>query len=158
MSSPEGSTVTFHRAPASLRRGVVERFARKLQADVANGRPFDCLIAGDSELLRLNRQYRGLAYPTDVLSFPSGVVPQAASRVGLQACLGDIAISLPRARAQARDFGHTTEQEIQILMLHGLLHLLGMDHESDNGRMARAEKRWRTRFGLPNSLIERVRS
>jgi len=71
--------------------------------------------------------------------------------------VGDIAISIQRARAQARDFGHTTAQEIQILMLHGLLHLLGMDHESDGGRMARAEKRWRARLGLPDGLIERVR-
>jgi probable rRNA maturation factor len=71
--------------------------------------------------------------------------------------LGDIAISFPRARAQARDFGHDTGQEIQILMLHGLLHLLGMDHATDGGRMARAEKRWRARLGLANGLIERVR-
>jgi probable rRNA maturation factor len=65
---------------------------------------------------------------------------------------------LLRARAQARAFGHNTGQEIQILMLHGLLHLLGMDHATDNGRMARAEKRWRARLGLPTGLIERVRS
>ena len=72
--------------------------------------------------------------------------------------LGDIAISLPRARAQAREFRHSTEREIQILMLHGLLHLLGLDHETDRGRMARVEKRWRARLGLPNGLIERVES
>jgi len=153
MSSPEGSTVTFRRAPADLRRGAVERFARKLQAEVAKGRAFDCLIAGDAELRKLNREYRGQDHTTDVLSFPS--------RVGLQACpacLGDIAISLPRARAQARAFGHTPEQEIEILMLHGVLHLLGMNHETDRGRMARTEKRWRARLGLPNGLIERVRS
>lgn len=72
--------------------------------------------------------------------------------------LGDLAISLARARTQAREFGHTTEQEVRVLMLHGVLHLLGMDHESDRGQMARAEKRWRARLGLPNGLIERVRS
>jgi len=72
--------------------------------------------------------------------------------------LGDIAISLPRARAQAHEFRHSTEREIQILMLHGLLHLLGLDHETDRGRMARVEKRWRVRLGLPNGLIERVES
>ena len=71
--------------------------------------------------------------------------------------LGDIAISFARARAQARAFGHNTAQEIQILMLQGLLHLLGMDHTADGGRMARAEKRWRSRLGLPTGLIERVR-
>jgi len=71
--------------------------------------------------------------------------------------LGDIAISFARARAQARAFGHDTGQEVRVLMLHGLLHLLGMDHTADSGRMARAEKRWRARLGLPTGLIERVR-
>jgi probable rRNA maturation factor len=85
-------------------------------------------------------------YATDVLSFPSAIA----------GTLGDLAISLPRARAQARDFKHTTEIEIRILMLHGVLHLLGYDHETDSGRMARAEKRWRTQLKLPNGLIERV--
>lgn len=149
MSSPEGSTVTFRRAPATLRRTKLERFARQLQSEVASGRPFDCLITGDAELRRLNRDYRGKDYPTDVLSFP---LPNARNS------LGDIAISLPRARAQSREYGHTPEQEIQVLMLHGLLHLLGMDHETDRGQMARAEKRWRARLGLPNGLIERVQS
>ena len=72
--------------------------------------------------------------------------------------LGDIAISLRRARAQAREFGHTIEQEVQILMLHGVLHLVGHDHETDSGAMARAEKRWRAKLGLANGLIERVRA
>jgi probable rRNA maturation factor len=59
---------------------------------------------------------------------------------------------------QAQEFGHSPEKEIQILMLHAVLHLLGMDHENDGGRMARAERRWRARLGLPDGLIERVRS
>jgi len=145
--SSDGSTVTFRRVPGSLRRGAIERFAHKLQAGVARGRGFDCLVTSDGELRRLNREFRGKDVPTDVLSFPS-----EGGR------LGDIAISLGRARAQARQFGHTTEQEIQILLLHGVLHLLGMDHETDRGRMARAEKRWRAVLGLPDGLIERVRS
>jgi probable rRNA maturation factor len=151
MSSPEGSTVTFRRAPSDLRRGPIERFARKLQTEVAHGRAFDCLISGDAELRRLNRDFRGKDYATDVLSFPApGPRPPASGP-----SLGDIAISLPRARAQAREFGHKPEREIQILMLHGVLHLLGMDHERDRGRMARAEERWRVRLGLPHGLIER---
>jgi probable rRNA maturation factor len=72
--------------------------------------------------------------------------------------LGDIAVSMARARAQARAFGYTTESEIQILILHGLLHLVGMDHETDGGRMARAEARWRARLGLPGGLIERAQA
>ena len=148
MSSPDGSTVTFRRMPPDFRRRTVERFARRLQKEVAKGQPFDCLITGDADLRRLNRQFRGLDYATDVLSFPAA--PPAAH-------LGDLAISLGRARAQAREFGHDIEHEVEILMLHGVLHLLGFDHESDAGRMARAEKRWRTRLGLAAGLIERVR-
>lgn len=148
MSSPEGSTVTFRRAPADVRQRSMQNFARRLQAEVARGRAFDCLITGDAELRRLNREFRGKDYPTDVLSFPAT----------LPGSLGDLAISLTRARSQARAFGHSSEDELRILMLHGLLHLLGYDHETDSGRMARAEKRWRARFELPNGLIERVRS
>jgi probable rRNA maturation factor len=148
MSSPDGSTVTFRRTPPNFRRRTVERFAHRLEAEVANAQPFGCLITGDAELRRLNRQFRGLDYPTDVLSFPAG---------GPSVHLGDLAISLGRARAQAREFGHDIEQEVEILMLHGVLHLLGYDHETDRGQMARVEKRWRTRLGLATGLIERVR-
>jgi probable rRNA maturation factor len=154
MSAPEGSTVTFRRTPPDFRRRTVERFARRLQKEVARGRPFDCLITGDADLRRLNREFRGLDYATDVLSFPAAppAPPAPPARH-----LGDLAISLARARAQARAFGHDAEQEVEILMLHGLLHLLGFDHEADGGRMARAEKRWRARLGLVTGLIERVR-
>jgi probable rRNA maturation factor len=149
MSSPEGSSVIFRRVPPDVRPRSIQSFARKLQHDVTKGRSFDALITGDAELRRLNREFRGKDYPTDVLSFPS------AESAG---SLGDLAISAARARAQAREFGHSTEDEIRILMLHGVLHLTGMDHETDAGAMARAEKRWRTRLGLPNGLIERVRA
>lgn len=153
--SPEGSTILFRRVPENLRRGIeltLHRFAQKLELQVAKGRAFDCLITTDAELRRLNREFRGKDEVTDVLSFPGSRLPAAGSR------LGDLAISLPRARVQAREFGHQLEHEVQILMLHGVLHLLGMDHETDRGRMARAERHWRTRLRLPNGLIERVRS
>ena len=155
MSSPEGSTVIFRRVPPALRRRTVESFARTLGREVAKGRAFDCLVTGDTELRRLNREFRGKDCATDVLSFPSAA-PAARRAPGSR--LGDIAISFQRARVQAHAFGHGLEREIQVLMLHGLLHLLGMDHESDAGRMLRAEKRWRARLGLPGGLIERVRS
>ena len=153
MSSIEGSTVVFRRAPASFVRRPIERFARKLQREVAKGRPFDCLITGDAELRRLNREFRGKDCATDVLAFPS---EKPVGRRKRLPHLGDLAISLARARAQAGEFGHSIEQETGILMLHGLLHLLGMDHELDGGQMARAEKRWRARLGLPDGLIERA--
>src|SRR4051794_20121527 len=145
MSSPEGSTVTFRRAAADVRPRALAAFARRLERGVARGRRFDCLVTGDSELRRLNRDFRGKDYPTDVLSFP-----------GQDGHLGDLAISVMRARAQARDFGHSTEDELRILMLHGVLHLLGHDHEVDRGQMARLEQRWRRELKLPNGLIERA--
>lgn len=137
--------VTFRRAPASLDRTLVETFAEVLQKLIAEGRHFHCLITNDEELRSLNRQFRGKDYATDVLSFP-----------GEGDYLGDIAISLRRARAQAGDCGHAVEDELRILMLHGILHLRGMDHESDDGAMARAEARWRKKLILPAGLIERA--
>src|SRR5581483_5048690 len=128
-----GSTVTFRRAAADLRPRALSAFARKLQEQVAKGRTFDCLITGDAELRKLNREFLGKDYPTDVLSFPSGISPGQAGR---PTPLGDLAISVARARAQAKEHGHSTEEEVRILMLHGVLHLLGMDHETDRGRMA----------------------
>jgi probable rRNA maturation factor len=137
--------ISFRRSPARLDRSALESFAETLRSRVARGREFHCLLTGDAELLSLNRNYLGKDYATDVLSFP-----------GEAGYLGDIAISLARARRQARTYGHSTEEEIRILMLHGILHLLGMDHESDSGKMARAEARWRSKLGLPQGLIERA--
>jgi probable rRNA maturation factor len=146
MSPPEDSSLTFRRVPADVRPRALLLYARKLQRQVAGGKPFHCLLAGDAELRRLNTRFRGRDDSTDVLAFPGGG----------RGPLGDIAISMPRARSQARGFGHSTETEIRVLMLHGLLHLLGFDHETDGGAMARAETRWRARLGLPGGLIERV--
>jgi probable rRNA maturation factor len=153
MSSTDGSSVTFRRVPTSVHPRAITLFARKLEREVARGGRFDCLVTGDAELRTLNKQFRGKDYATDVLSFPSRALPN-----GSVSTIGDLAISAVRARAQAREFGHTTEDELRILMLHGVLHLLGMDHEIDGGRMARAERRWRRELGLPNGLIERSQS
>jgi probable rRNA maturation factor len=105
------------------------------------------MIARDAELQKLNREFLQHDYPTDVLSFPSGAQKGFA---------GEIAISLDRARAQAIEQGHSVDNEIRILMLHGLLHLLGMDHERDRGAMRRAETKWRKALELPLALIERA--
>jgi probable rRNA maturation factor len=139
--------ITFRRTPATLHRIRLERFAKLAQSRIARGREFHCLITGDAEIRSLNRRFRGKDAATDVLSFPSGEKNP----------IGDIAISLGRARAQAKECGHSAEEEICILLLHGVLHLLGMDHETDNGAMARAERRWRRALNLPAGLIERVR-
>jgi probable rRNA maturation factor len=167
MTSPEGSTVTFRRVSSEVRPRALLLFARKLESEVSKGSPFDCLITGDAELRRLNREFRGKDEPTDVLSFPLQGGPPKPRRSRVvntgygyppRVRLGDLAISLTRARRQAREFGHSTELELRILMLHGVLHLLGLDHETDGGQMARAEKRWRARLALPTGLIERVQS
>jgi probable rRNA maturation factor len=139
--------LTYRRKPARLDTLQLEKFARTLRGRVANGRAFHCLITGDAELRRLNRDFLGKDYATDVLSFPSSDASES---------MGDLAISLGRSRAQAAEWGHSVETEVQILMLHGMLHLLGMDHETDSGRMARAEAKWRKALGLPTGLIERV--
>ena len=138
--------ITYRRKPATLDTKSLESFAETLRDRVTRRRSFHCLITGDAELRRLNGQFRGKDYPTDVLSFPTDG-PE----------LGDIAISMQRARAQAREWKHEVEDEIRILMLHGVLHLLGMDHETDSGQMKRTENRWRIKLGLPRGLIERVR-
>jgi len=145
---PSGDLVSFRGAPGALRRTPIKEFARTLRDAVARGREFHCLITDDRELRRLNRRFLGHNYPTDVLSFPSD---------GKDA-LGDLAISAGRAAEQARALGHSQLDEIRILMLHGVLHLVGMDHEIDGGRMARAETRWRKKLNLPPGLIARARS
>jgi probable rRNA maturation factor len=101
-------------------------------------------ILPDSKVKTLNRKYRRKNTPTDVLSFP-----------GIDDYLGDIAISRGIAQKQAKLLGHSLSTELRVLALHGLLHLLGYDHESDNGRMARAEARLRHKAGLPLGLIAR---
>jgi probable rRNA maturation factor len=147
--SPEQTALLFHSATPGLARRALRAFAKRLEAEVAEGRTFHCLIADNAEVRRLNRDFRKTDYATDVLSFPAA---------GANGFLGDIAISFEQASRQAAAYGHTVSQEIEILMLHGLLHLLGMDHETDRGRMARAENKWRGALGLPRGLIERVRA
>ena len=146
MGSPD-PLITFRRVPerAGLHREELEIFALSLRTIVAAGRDFHCRITGDAELRRLNRDYLGKDYPTDVLSFPSGE----------EHFLGNVAISRQRAAVQALEFGHSLTQELELLLLHGVLHLLGFDHERDQGQMDRAERRWRVKLGLPCSLIER---
>jgi len=138
--------ITYRRKPATLDAESLQSFAEVLRDRVARGREFHCRITNDAELRSLNAQFLGKNYATDVLSFPNQ---------NTEAGMGDIAISIQRARAQAREWRHSTEDEIRILILHGLLHLLGMDHESDSGRMKRTETVWRKKLGLPVGLIER---
>lgn len=110
---------------------------------------FSVLLTGDERLRALNLQFRGKDKATDVLSFPA--LPEAVN--GGQG--GDLAISLETALVQAAAHGHTLQMEVKILILHGLLHLAGYDHERDQGQMRRRETRLRKQFALPAGLVER---
>ncbi len=119
------------RVDASRVRRVLREAARQLRVsgEVA------LVLAGDRTLHRLNRDYRGMDKPTDVLSFP-----------GEKAGLGDIVISVETAARNARRLGRTLPQEIDVLALHGFLHVLGYDHETDDGTMDRLEQRLRRKL------------
>ncbi len=132
---------------ATGRRVTSQALARWMEAHApskARGRVVVAIVS-DATMRRFNRQFRKLDYATDVLSFPS-IAPGD---------LGDIAIASGIARRQAREAGHSEAVETRILALHGLLHLIGYDHETDAGEMRRAEERLRTRAGLPSGLIVR---
>jgi probable rRNA maturation factor len=154
--------ITYRRKPATLDADSLQSFAEVLRDRVTRGREFHCRVTNDAEIRSLNAQFRKKDYPTDVLSFPNGHAPVRRVARDLKNApdrrmsLGDIAISIQRARTQAREHHHAPEDEIRILMLHGVLHLLGMDHESDSGQMKRTETRWRRKLGLPVGLIERI--
>lgn len=145
------STVLYRALPSNVKFSAMDKralilFARKLAAQITPGQSFACLVSDDRALQKLNRDFLGHDYPTDVLSFPTG-------HSGIE--LGDLAISIERAAAQSLELGHSLIDEIRILMLHGLLHLTGLDHERDRGEMARAERKWQATFSLPPVLITR---
>jgi len=123
-----------------------DAFMRRAGREVARGREFAVLIASDAAVRAANRRFRGKPAATDVLSFPDGEDGR----------LGDILISAARARKQAEEFGHRVEDELKLLVLHGLLHLLGYDHETDGGRMRRAEIAWCKKLDLRAGLTERA--
>ncbi len=128
---------------------LFERFVRRASRAVKLTGSVNVLITNDREMRSLNRRFCGKDAATDVLSFP------AAS--GLPGKLaGDLAISADIASGNAKQFGHSTGEEIKILILHGVLHLAGYDHERDGGRMAKKEERLRAALKLPVTLIARV--
>jgi probable rRNA maturation factor len=136
-------------AAAGLSKSGMTRFVREAQRAVGLAGAVDVLLANDKTLRRLNREFRGKDKATDVLSFPA-----AAELLGGQA--GDLAISLDTAARQAREHGHSLRDEVRVLLLHGLLHLSGMDHEADRGEMAARESVLRERLRLKSGLIARV--
>ncbi len=107
----------------------------------------ELILTTDEEIQKLNKQFRNKDKPTDVLSFPLEDAPNTP--------LGSIVISIDTAKKQAQKHSHSVEEEIKLLFIHGLLHLLGYDHEIDNGEMREKEKEIIKKFNLPDSLIVR---
>ena len=130
---------------------ALARFLHEAQAAVGLRGQVSVLLTTDAALRTLNRRFRGKNRTTDVLSFPAE--GPAAGEVA-----GDLAIGVPAARRQSAEYGHSLGTELKVLMLHGLLHLAGYDHENDGGRMARRERQLRQRLRLPVGLIERAGS
>ena len=157
MPSPDGapminieppSTSSPEEALPTLSRSGLARFLNLARAAVGLEGEVDVLLTSDAELKRLNKAFRGKNKATDVLSFPA---PDEAEDVA-----GDLAISLETAARQAAEHGHTLRDEVRILLLHGVLHLAGEDHEADSGEMAAREADLRRKLRLPVGLIERV--
>ena len=137
------TVILERRKTKELSRLALARFANRAQKAAGLTGEVNVLLTGDPELRQLNLQFRHKDKPTDVLSFPGSGG-------------GDIAISLQTARAQAAELGHNLLTEVKVLILHGMLHLAGHDHETDRGQMRRLEQRLRIQLGLPAGLIERV--
>jgi probable rRNA maturation factor len=141
--------VIFQKHVADLTDLALARFlARACRAARLKG-AVNVLVTSSAEMKSLNRRFRGKDKPTDVLSFPaeSGAQKQFA---------GEIAISAEIATKNAHALGHSPAEEVKILVLHGVLHLRGYDHERDHGQMAKREEQLRAQLHLPLGLIERV--
>ncbi|HET9183480.1 MAG TPA: rRNA maturation RNase YbeY [Candidatus Angelobacter sp.] len=134
--------IIFEKAVDGVSHSALQRFARRAQKLARVKGEVAVLITSRSSVQSLNRRFRRKDKPTDVLSFPR--------QHG-----GDIAICAEMARQNAARLGHSVSDEIKVLVLHGMLHLAGHDHETDSGEMERAEARLRSRLRLPASLIQR---
>jgi probable rRNA maturation factor len=143
------SLVILRKSVVGLSEPALERFLGKAKRATQVRGAVNVLVTTNADLRRLNSRFRGKDKPTDVLSFPPAL--------GLHGGFGgDVAISAGMAAQNARRLGHSVGEEIKILVLHGLLHLAGHDHERDQGQMARKEQSLRHQLGLPVGLIERI--
>jgi probable rRNA maturation factor len=140
--------VILRKPVAGLSGNMLARFVTRAARSARVPGVVNVLVTSNRELQTLNRQFRGKDSPTDVLSF----APMPGLAEGLA---GDIAVSAEIAAQNARRLGHPPATEIKILVLHGVLHLAGYDHESDHGEMARKEAKLRRALGLPVGLVER---
>jgi probable rRNA maturation factor len=137
-----------------LARRPLEHFLRRVQREFGiQESGVTIALVSDAEIARMNETFRKKKGPTDVLSFPAArrrprSLPRAASKRIADEFLGDIAIAPATARRYARKYGRTLPAELRVLILHGVLHLMGYDHETDRGEMGRIERKLRKRFGL----------
>jgi probable rRNA maturation factor len=144
-----------HQRGVRVAVGRLEEFLQKVRKEIGLGP--ECVtvrLIGDAEMARLNETYRKKKGPTDVLSFPAaadsakpGTLRQQVRRARGK-FLGDIAISPKVARRNANSLGRPLPEELKVLILHGVLHLLGYDHETDRGEMERIEVRLRRKLGI----------
>jgi probable rRNA maturation factor len=141
--------VIFQKRVADLTELALDRFVARARRAAGLKGVVNVLVTSNAELKSLNRRFRGKDKPTDVLSFPAEPDPR-------KQFAGEIAISAEIAAQNARPLGHSPAEEVKILVLHGVLHLRGYDHECDNGQMARREKQLRAKLHLPLGLIERA--
>ncbi|MDO9056862.1 MAG: rRNA maturation RNase YbeY [Sulfuricurvum sp.] len=117
-------------------------------ADTLSTQEIELILTDNDEIAQINREFRDIDKATDVLSFPSDPFPEAP--------LGSIVISVDKVQSIAQELGHSEDNEIALLFIHGMLHLLGFDHEVDNGEMRQKEVELIERFNLPKSLIVRT--
>ena len=140
--------VLFQKRVADLSELVLDRFLTRCRRAAGLKGAVNVLITSTAQLKSLNRRFLGKDKATDVLSFSAG--PDGPKNLA-----GEIAISGEIASQNARRLGHSSAEEIKLLVLHGVLHLRGYDHECDNGKMARREQQLRAKLRLPLGLIER---
>jgi probable rRNA maturation factor len=130
-------------------RRPLESFLRRAQNELGvPGVGLTVCLVSDLEIARMNESYRKKKGPTDVLSFPAGEGKHGKVQDAVEKYLGDIVIAPETARRYAKKNGRKLSEELRVLILHGLLHLLGYDHETDRGEMNRFETRLKRRFGL----------
>jgi probable rRNA maturation factor len=146
--------VIFRKRIAGLSPSTLERFVLRARRAIHLREPVNVLVTSSSELRALNQRFRGADKATDVLSFPSPPVVRSKARP----MAGEVAVSAEIARENAERLGHSVANEVKILVLHGMLHLAGYDHERDDGEMARKESRLRRHLKLEAGLIERTQS
>jgi probable rRNA maturation factor len=148
--------VILQKKVVGLSQAALVRFVTRARRGAGVRGSVNVLVAGSIAIRALNRRFRRKDTATDVLSFPAEGPPKAQQRRPNLA--GDVAISADIAVQNAARLGHSPAVEIKILVLHGILHLAGFDHERDNGQMARKEARLRAALGLPSALIERTQA